>query len=115
MASVLGQGVHVLLRPVGQVLGEVCDVLVGVMAGGDGMQVTGERPLAAVQFGQGRGDLAHGEPSVPAGTGAEAVFVGAGAGPRPPPMRRSAAAAVLKIGCLETGSQSVRVSSLAAR
>jgi hypothetical protein len=49
-------------------------------------------------------------------SGADAVVVGAGDGvPCPSATLRTAAAAVLKIGCFEQGSQSVMVSSLAAR
>ena len=47
--------------------------------------------------------------------GRDAEVVGAGAGPSPPEMRVSVAAAVLNSGCLETGSQAVIVASFAAR
>lgn len=47
--------------------------------------------------------------------GSEAVVVGAGAGPSPPAAFTTRQAAVLKYGCLETGSQMVMVSSLACR
>src|ERR671920_2370482 len=56
------------------------------------------------------------EPPAPAATGAEAVVVGAGEGtPSASATFDTLAAATLKIGCLETGSQSVIVSSFAAR
>ena len=48
-------------------------------------------------------------------TGAEAVVVGAAEGPVASASLRTAAAAVLNNGCLETGSHAVMVSSLAAR
>lgn len=49
-------------------------------------------------------------------TGADAVVVGAAEDvPSAGASRRTAAAAVLNNGCLDTGSQSVTVSSLAAR
>ena len=47
--------------------------------------------------------------------GAEAVCRGVGAAPSPTPSRSSLTAAVLKIGCLDTGSQAVSVNSFAAR
>src|SRR5207248_924389 len=51
-----------------------------------------------------------------AATGSEAVVVGAGAGdPSPSASLRTRTAASLKSGCFETGSQSVIVSSFAAR
>jgi hypothetical protein len=49
------------------------------------------------------------------GAVAEAVLVGAGAGPSPLRSRVTRQAAVLKVGCLETGSHTVIVSSLAER
>src|ERR687889_2190927 len=56
------------------------------------------------------------EPPAPSATGTEAVVVGAGeASPSASATFDTLAAATLKIGCLETGSQSVMVSSLAAR
>ena len=52
----------------------------------------------------------------PSPTGADAVVVGAGATAPPASCtRRTAAAAVLNSGYFDTGSQSVGVSSLAAR
>src|SRR5215217_6084511 len=50
-----------------------------------------------------------------ASTGAEAVCVGAGAGPAPSRTNSTFTTAVLNIGCFETGSQAVTVSSFAAR
>ena len=52
-----------------------------------------------------------GEPAA----GADAVVVGAADGPVASASFATAAAAVLNSGCLETGSQAVMVSSLAAR
>ncbi|KLU09664.1 hypothetical protein ABL57_11010 [Kocuria sp. SM24M-10] len=51
----------------------------------------------------------------PPRAGREAVVVGAGAGPVASATLVTRTAAVLNTGCFETGSHSVRVSSLAAR
>jgi len=48
-------------------------------------------------------------------TGREAAVVGAVEGPSPARTRMTRQAAVLKHGCLDTGSQTVIVSSLACR
>src|SRR5690606_33816710 len=93
-------------------------------------QMRGQRALDAVQFLDRHADLAHAAPPVvsvttparpatvsatPARTGREAVVVGAAAAPSARPTRWTRAAPVLNSGCLEAGSQSVMVSSLAAR
>src|SRR4051794_40253160 len=59
----------------------------------------------------GSGPVAGAEPVA----GADAAVVGAGAGPSPARSLVTRHAAVLKYGCLETGSHTVMVSSFACR
>ena len=60
-------------------------------------------------------DVADGATEVHRPIGSEAVVAGAGAGPSPLASRSTRTDATLKSGCFETGSQSLIVSSFAAR
>lgn len=116
------------------------DLVFGAVAGGDDDELPGQRPLAVVECAQRVRDAVHcapprrwsplvpdssctsadAPPAVarrPSGRrGAEAAVVGAQEyRPEPFSTRLTAAVAVLKSGCLLTGSQSVTVVSLAAR
>src|SRR5215213_7083463 len=107
-------------------LGEVEDVVVGLVALAEGVELARERLLCVADVPDGQAEL-HGSvdsamASVPplvtaldGSSGAEAVFVGAGAGPSSSATFTTVTAPALKSGCLETGSQSVMVSSFAAR
>src|SRR5215204_512886 len=123
-----GEPRDVALAPRGERSREMEDVVLDLVTLADPQKLRGELRFGDVGLTQGGGDL-HGRPSsctkasappVVAGTGPsgrEAVVVGASEGrPAPPGATRSMrTAAVLKIGCLEAGSHSVIVSSLAAR
>src|SRR5690606_27336157 len=126
----LGEEPDVILRPLGEVARQVMDVVIGLVPVRDVQQPRCQILLRAVQLVQHQRQplLAHDgtsstsllAPPLVGGnaddTGLDAVVVGAGAGfPSEPATRVTRAAAVLNSGCLDAGSQSVSVSSFAAR
>src|SRR5205085_2756044 len=107
-----------------QRLGEVEDVVIGLVRLAEGSEQLDKPLLGGDHVVQGQPELhvlsaiAGSPPAVVVPmslAGAEAVFVGAGAGPPASPTLTTSTAPALNSGCLEAGSQPVIVSSLAAR
>src|SRR5690606_9208630 len=109
VAAGLGEAGGVFPGPAGDVDRDVVELVLAAVPGGGGQQVLFQVAFAVVQEAQDQRDALHDPfPSAPSA---------------PPARSRSSrratrvtrAAAVLNRGCLETGSQSVIVVSLAAR
>jgi hypothetical protein len=107
-------------------LGEVEHVVVALVALAERVELLRERPLGVAHLADGQPELHRSVDSASArvppcvegpdgSTGADAVFVGAGAGPSASATLTTLTAPALNSCCLDTGSQSVIVSSLAAR
>src|SRR5581483_12499915 len=122
------QPLQVLVALAGEGVAEVVEIVLDRMPLADHAELVGDRGLGLLHVGDRLPEL-HGRPSTvsrsppppavrgtsPPSTGSAAAVVGAGATPVPSATLLTETAAVLNSGCLETGSQALIVSSLAAR